>query len=138
MNGQPFRVTLLYWLVLILSAWNGLRLWTALAWRDVLTGFHASEPPILIAISGGVWMLAGLILVWSIWQEKSWGSNLLILVAAGYSIWYWIERLVWKNPHPNWLFAVIVNLAGIIFILINAKLLSREAHERKIENRTVD
>jgi hypothetical protein len=138
MSRPPFRVTLLYWLVLIMSAWNGLRLWTALAWQDVLTEFSASPPPILTAISGGVWMIVGIILVWSIWQKKDWAVNLLVGVAAGYSVWYWVERLTWQNPHPNWAFAVIVNLAGIVFILFNARLLSREAHERKIENRTVD
>ncbi len=138
MNRRPFRVTLLYWLVLTLSAWNGLRLWTALAWQDVLTEFSASPPAIVTAISGGVWMVVGITLVWSIWRKKDWSAYLLVGVAAGYSVWYWVERLAWKNPHPNWLFAVIVNLAGIVFILFNARLLSREAHERKIENRTVD
>jgi len=138
MNKPPFRVTLLTWLVLIMSAWNGLRLWTALAWWKALAEFSASPPPIVTAISGGVWMVFGIILVWGIWQKKPWTANLLVGAAAGYSVWYWIERLVWQNPHPNWLFAVIVNLAGIVFILSNARLLSREAHERKVENRTVD
>jgi hypothetical protein len=138
MNRQPFRVTLLYWLVLTFSAWNGLRLWTALAWREVLNEFSASPPPIVTAISGGVWMFAGIILVWGIWQRKAWTANLLVGSAAGYSLWYWVERLAWQNSHPNWLYAVIVNLAGILFILSNTRLLLREAHERKIENRTVD
>jgi hypothetical protein len=138
MNRQPFRVTLLYWLVLILSAWNGLRLWTALAWWDVLTEFRASQPPILTALSGGVWMLAGLLLAWSIWQKKAWAANLLVGVAAAYSVWYWIERLVWQSPHPNWLFAVIVNLTALIFILFNAKPLARKKNEHKNENRTID
>jgi hypothetical protein len=133
MTSLPLRVTLLYWLVLILSAWNGLRLWTALAWQNVLTEFSASPPPIVTAISGGVWMVVGIILLWSIWQKKVWAAKLLIGTASGYSVWYWVERLTWQNPHPNWLFAVIVNLAGMIFILFNARLLSREAHERKIE-----
>jgi len=124
--------------VLILSAWNGLRLWTALAWQGVLTEFSASPPAIVTAVSGGVWMLAGIVLVWGIWQRKTWAANLLVGVASGYSVWYWVERLAWQSPHPNWAFAVIVNLTGVIFILSNAKLLSREAHEQKIENRTVD
>jgi hypothetical protein len=138
MNKSLFRVTLMYWLVLILSAWNGLRLWTALAWQDVLTEFSASPPPFITAISSGVWLIVGIILLWGIWQKKAWAAHLLIGVASGYSVWYWVERLAWQSPHPNWLFVVIVNLAGILFILFNAKLLSREAHERKIENRTVD
>jgi hypothetical protein len=83
-------------------------------------------------------MIMGFVLFWSIWQKKAWASKLLVGVASGYSIWYWSERLVWQNPHPNWLFAVIVNLAALAFILLTAKSLSREAHERKNENPAID
>ncbi len=41
MSKPPFRVTLLLWLVLFLTAWNALRLWTALAWHNVLNEFSA-------------------------------------------------------------------------------------------------
>jgi uncharacterized membrane protein len=138
MNKFPFRVTLLYWLVLTLTAWNGLRLWTALAWQNTLTEFSASPTPVILAISGAFWVVTGIILLWSIWQRKAWAATLLIGVAAGYTVWYWSERLIWQNPHPNWLFAVIVNLALLIFILFTSKLLAREAHERKNENPKID
>ena len=90
------------------------------------------------ASSGAFWVITGIILVWSILQKKAWATKLLIGAAAGYTVWYWTERFVWQNPHPNWIFAVIVNLAAIIFILFNIKTLSREAYEQKIENPTVD
>jgi len=138
MNRHPLRVTLLQWLVLILSAWNGLRVWTALAWMNVLDEFSASPPPIVAAISGGVWVLVGIVLLWVIGQKKPWAWILLTGAASAYSVWYWVERLAWQSPHPNWLFAVIVNLTGMLFILFNAKLLSREAHERNIENSKID
>jgi hypothetical protein len=138
MNKPPFRVTLLYLLVLTLSAWNGLRLWTSLAWQDVLNEFSASPPPTIIAISGAIWMVAGFMLIWGIWQKKAWAPKLLIGVAAGYSVWYWSERIIWQNPHPNWLYAVIVNLALLVFISFTTKLLTREAHERKNENPKID
>jgi hypothetical protein len=138
MNKFPFRVTLLYWLVLTLTAWNGLRLWTALAWQNTLTEFSASPTPVILAISGAFWVVTGIILLWSIWQRKAWAAILLVGVAAGYTVWYWGERLIWQNPQPNWLFAVIVNLALLIFILFTSKLLAREAHERKNENPKID
>jgi hypothetical protein len=138
MNKLPFRVTLLYILVLTLSAWNGLRLWTVLAWQDILNEFSASPTPIITAISSAIWMVMGIILVWSIWQKKTWASKLLIGAATGYTIWYWSEPLIWQSPHPNWLFAVIVNLALFIFILFNIKSLSREAYEQKFENPTIE
>jgi hypothetical protein len=134
MNKPSLRVTLLLWLVLTLSAWNGLRLWTSLAWHNVLDEFSARPSSTVIAVSGAIWMVTGIILIWGIWQKKAWAANLLIGASAGYSIWYWSERFIWQTPHPNWLFAVIVNLALLVFIQYTTKLLTREAHERKNEN----
>jgi hypothetical protein len=138
MKRPLLRVTLLYILVLTLSTWNGLRLWTSLGWADVLTQFSESPTPAITSMSGASWTITGLILFWSLWLRKRWTAKLLICTAAGYSIWYWSERLIWQIPHPNWLFVVIVNLAGIALILLNVKSLSREAHERENENPAVD
>ena len=137
MSKHPFRVTLLLWLVLILTTWNALRLWTAIAWHNMLNKFSA-QPTTIIAVSGAFWMFTGIVLLWSIWQKKAWAAKLLIGASAGYTVWYWSERLVWESPHPNWLFAVIVNLVLLVFILFVTKSLTREAHEQKIENPTID
>ena len=75
MNKLPFRVTLLYWLVLTLIAWNGLRLWTALAWRDALDEFSAQPIPAIIAISGAIWMVTGVIHSLEHLAEKSLGGE---------------------------------------------------------------
>jgi hypothetical protein len=137
MNRRPFRVTLLLWLVLIVSAWNGLRLSTALLWHNVLNEF-STQPVFIIIASSVIWMFTGIILIWSIWQEKAWAAKLLLGASAGYTVWYWSERFIWQNPHPNWLFVVIVNLGLLAFILFTSKLLAREAHERKDENPKID
>ena len=138
MSKPPFRVTLLLCLVLFLTTWNVLRLWTALAWRNTLNEFSARPTSTMIAISGAFWIIIGMILIWSIWQKKAWAAKLLLGTAAGYSVWYWSERLIWQNPHPNWPFAVIVNLALLVYILFATKSLTREAHERKFENPKID
>lgn len=91
-----------------------------------------------MAASGALWTVTGLILIWGMWRKKAWAVKMFVGVAAGYSVWYWSERLIWQNPHPNWLFAVIVNLVVLIFIPFSINLLSREAHERKNENPTID
>ena len=138
MSKPPFRVTLLLCLVLSMTAWNALRLWTALAWNNVLNEFSAQPISTITAISGALWMVTGIILLWGIWQKKAWAAKLLLGASAGYIVWFWCEQLIWQNPHPNWLFTVIVNLVLMIFILFTTKSLTREAHERKIENPTID
>lgn len=138
MNKPPFRVTLTLWLVLLLTAWNALRLWTALAWQNVLNEFSSQPTSTITAVSGAFWIVAGIILLWSIWQKKAWAAKLLLGTAAGYSVWYWSEILIWQNLHPNWLFNLIVNLVLMIFILFTTKSLMRETHERKNKNPTTE
>jgi hypothetical protein len=138
MNRPPIRVTLLLLLVLTLSAWNALSLWTALVWKNTLDEFSAIPTPMVIAVSSTVWIVTGIVLIWGVWQKKAWAAILLLGASAGYTVWYWSERLLWQTPHPNWLFAVIVNLGLLVFILFTTKLLAREAHERKNENPKID
>ncbi len=129
MNKRSFRVTLLPWLVLTLTIWNAVRIWTSLTWHTVLNEFSSQPSYIVTMISGLVWTFTGLLLLWSIWKKKVWAAKLLIGATAGYTVWYWSERLIWQSPHPNWPFAVIVNLVLLVFILFTTKLLSREAYE---------
>jgi hypothetical protein len=137
-NKLPFRVTLLLWLVLILMAWNALRLWTSLTWYSVLTEFSARPGPLIIASAGLLWVVTGLTLLWGIWQNKKWTAKLFVGSAAGYTIWYWGERLIWQEPRPNWPFAVILNLVVLIFIIFATKSLAREAYEQQPPHQTTE
>ncbi|MBI5839378.1 MAG: hypothetical protein HZB19_04690 [Chloroflexi bacterium] len=138
MSKRPFGVTLSLWLVLFLTVWNGFRLWTAIAWRDVLNEFAVRPGPIITAISGAFWLVTGSILLWGILLKKAWAGKMLIGAAAGYSVWYWSERLVWQEPRQNWPFAVILNLILLVFIFLTTKSLTREAYDRKVENPRVE
>ncbi len=131
MKKLTLRETLLLLLVLSLIMWNSLRLWTALAWQEVLSEFQASPSPAVTAASAAFWIVIGSILFWGLLAKKTWSWKMLLGVAAGYSVWYWIERLVWHQPHPNGTFAVVVNLLALAIILFNKNSLSREAYERK-------
>ncbi len=135
---RPIPVTLTLWVVLIIMAWNILRTWTSIAWSGVLIEFSASIAPATSAIIGGIWVVIGFILYWGIWRGKAWAGKMLLGTAAGYTVWYWSERLFIQNPRPNVIFAVIVNLGLLILILFATKSLSREAYERKIENPKVE
>lgn len=127
MNRWPFRVTLSVWLVLFLTAWNALCLWTAIGWRDVLVEYSAKPAPIVTALSGAFWFITGIILLWGMLWEKAWAGKMLIGAAGGYSAWYWIERVVWQEPRPNWPFAVILNVVVLVLIFFTTKSLTSTA-----------
>lgn len=134
MSRRPFRVTLTLWLVLFLTAWNGLRLWTAIAWREVLVEFSAKPSPSISSISGAVWFVIGCLILWKVIQGSAAAWNTLLWAAAGYSVWYWTERLLWQEPRPNWPFAVALNLVLMILVVSVKRSMTREAYERKDED----
>lgn len=134
MAKRPFSVTLSIWLVLILTTWNALRLWTSIAWRDVLVEYPLRMPPAASAVAGGLWFIIGGILAWGLWRDKMWTAKWLRIAALCYSAWYWSERLVWENPQPNSTFAAAATLACLTLIFIATKSMSREAYERNTEN----
>lgn len=131
MSKLPLSATLCVWLVLMVTAWNGLRLWTALAWQKTLVEFSTNPGPVYVAVSGAVWVVVGLTLAWSLMLGKARAGKMLVGAAAVYTVWYWSERLIWQAPHPNWPFAIIVNLILLVFIFFTNKSLTREAYERK-------
>jgi hypothetical protein len=131
---RPFPVTLTLGVVLILSTWNALRAWTSISWSGVLAEFSVRVAPAVGAVIGMVWALVGILIYWGIWQKKAWAGKMLLGTAAGYTVWYWSERLFLQDPRPNLVFAVIINLGLLVVIFYATKSLSREAYERDIEN----
>ena len=103
---RPFGVTLFLWMVLCLSAWGLLRLLATLRWWDVLSEFGASLSPPYLAITGALWMVAGIVLVWSIWAGKRWAYLALPLSVFLWLVEYWLERIFFQDPRANLAFMV--------------------------------
>jgi hypothetical protein len=138
---RPFGVTLFLWLVLILSAWGAIRLFAALRWWDVLHEFDARLSPLYLSITGAGWVIAGGVLLWSMWSGKAW-ARWAIPVSIG--IWlleYWIERLFFQSPRANLPFALIASALLLILtiaITINRNtknfFMKSEEHEQPNED----
>ena len=140
-SQRPFSVTLLLWMVLSLSAWGAIRLFAAWRWWDVLYEFKASLGPLYLSITGAIWGIAGVVLLWSIWSGKAW-SRMAIL--ASVLLWlaeYWIERLFFQVPRANLPFALI--LSALLLAVTFATILNRntkyfftksEEHEQSNEH----
>jgi len=119
MRDKPsLHATPLLLVVLSLTAWHAIRLRTAVAWYDVLQEFAPSPGPIYTAMSGASWLVIGSILLWSIWQNKAWTAQMLFWAAAGYTVWYWTDRLVFQAPRANWSFMLLLNIVLLVYILV--------------------
>jgi hypothetical protein len=111
---RPGNITVLSFFVFFFAAWNGLRLGEAIYYWKTLAEFDAY--PLYIAISGGVWLIVGLFLVWSMWQGKVWGRKAALCAAASFTIWYWFDRSVLQEIHANWPFVLVVNMIFLLFM----------------------
>ena len=115
---RPFSVTILLWLVLSLTAWSGLRLVTAIQWWNTILEFEASSGPFYIAVSGGAWLFVGIALLWGIWRKKAWTRYALLGTGAGFTVWYWCDRLLLQAPNENWLFVLGATVLLLVIFMI--------------------
>jgi hypothetical protein len=124
--NRPVSVTLTMWLVLILSIWNLIKVWTSLAWRDVLVEFSVKAMPEIIAVISIIWAITGFILIWGMLQKRAWSKKVLVGTALSYTVWFWSERFIWQNPQTNTGFTILINLVIVIIIYFA----TREAYEQ--------
>jgi hypothetical protein len=133
---RPFGVTILLWLVLSLTAWSSLRLYSAIQWWDVLLEFASPPGPWYIAISGGIWLIASLALLWGLWQATAWIRYAFLGAGASFTVWYWSDRFLFQISNTNWLFALVTNILLLIILSVcvfvpstKTFLSKREAHD---------
>ena len=131
---RPFCLIILMLLALSVSASNGLRLCESVFFWKTLKEYGVY--PLFISISGGVWLIIGLFLVWGLWGGKVWGRIAAICGTAGYTTWYWLDRVILQKPHSNWVFSVVTNiilLVMVLFILFSKRTrryFKRDVYER--------
>jgi len=134
-RDRPVRITILSIFIFCFAAWNGLRLGEAIYFWKTIAEFNAS--PLYISISGAAWLITGLLLFWGLWQGKAWGWVAAISGTAGYTIWYWLDRLILQEHHANWPFVLIsqiIYLPIIYSILLSPRTkryFKRGVDERK-------
>ena len=115
---RPFSVTILLWLVLSLTAWSGLRLATAILWWKTLLEFATPPGPLYIAISGGIWLIASISLLWGMWRATTWIRYALLGAGASFAVWYWCDRLLLQSLRSNLPFALGATLLLLLIVMI--------------------
>jgi hypothetical protein len=132
------RLTLAGLFILTAALWNGLRMEQALLFGKTLAEYHLRLGPAYVAVSGGLWLVTGLILFLGLWTGQRWSRIAAIVAVCVYTAWYWFDRLVAQVLHINWPFALtatVVILVLILFALGSPKMAwffrQKEAYERQ-------
>ncbi len=97
------------WLVLIITAWNMVRLVTSVAWQKTLETFAPYPGPLYIGITGAIWTLLGLFLLWGFIRGARWTRVGFLTGGVVYSAWVWADRLfIQTQLRANWPFDLLV------------------------------
>jgi hypothetical protein len=130
---RPLGVTLFLWMVLTLSGFGFLRLYGALGWRDVLREFRSSLSPLYLSITGAGWVLAGAVLLWSIWTGRRWAYPAVPLSIAVWLVEYWIERIFFEAPRANLPFMIVISILLLVITVACAQNQKTKNFLRKSE-----
>jgi hypothetical protein len=74
--------------------------------------------PLYLVMSGLIWAVSGIIVIWGLWRGLYWVTWLIYLASLTYSIYYWIDRL-WISSDPNlsnWPFMAGLNTICLLLI----------------------
>lgn len=140
-HKRPLNVTLFIGLVLSLTVWQIARIAASILWRDTLEKYASYPGPLYIGISGAVWALTGIFLLWSILRGERWTRPALLIASGLYAAWVWADRLfVQAQMRANWPFALMVTIfllvyaAAVVLHPRNQIYFEREAYERESQN----
>jgi uncharacterized membrane protein YuzA (DUF378 family) len=114
---RPLSVTLLTWVVLIITALNWLRLIEVTRRWTFLQSLSPALPTLYLAITGLIWGLLGVVLVWGLFLGRSWSPKLMQITGALYAAYYWFDRFVMADPSAissRWPFAL--GLTSILLV----------------------
>ena len=116
---RPFSVTIIIWLVLIIAVSNLIRLARTICQWDFLLGLIDIHPVYLI-ITGLVWGIFGLVLVWGLVKAHRWSYSMVRWGAVLYIIYIWVDRLFISSPtirSTNNLFVSIVSMLVLAWVV---------------------
>lgn len=115
--SRPFSVTLLVLGVLIIAIVNGIRFILAISQWEFLNDILPISP-IYLVLSGLVWSLILLPLVWGLWRGYSWAPRLTMISSLAYTLYYWLDRLFLTTNYggQNWPFVIVFNIILLISI----------------------
>ena len=88
-------------------------------------------------------MIAGIVLLWSIYAGKSWAYLALPLSIFIWLAEYWLERIFFQDPRANlsFMIAVTIAISALTLVITNNRktkefLLKSEEHEQPDQDPT--
>jgi hypothetical protein len=112
----PLTITLMTCLVLSTTAWNIVRVLTAVFWRQALESYAPRPGPFYIGFTGLVWVVTGGLVAWSLMRRSWWALNALRLAGTSYAVWIWLDRsMVQSGLGYDWILPLAATVALLAY-----------------------
>lgn len=141
MIKPPVPVTLIALTVLTITTWNGLRLYETISNWEILQNYNSQPGPLIMSVISLVWILIGLVAIFGLFIGKSSWLLFIKLATILFTLWYWVDRLLFQKTLITHLFPIVLTGFMLLFvsILINHRYTQyyfkqRETHDRKLQN----
>jgi len=85
-----------------------------------LDEFGARLSSLYLSITGVVWIVAGLVLLWALFSGKMWARLAIPLAILLWITEYWVERLFFESARANFFFALIASMILLVVTFISA------------------
>jgi len=122
---HPISVTIVAVFVLFITAWNGIRIFGAVAEWTTLAVFNAN--PVYIFASGLAWVIAGLALYESLVNGRRFARQAGLILSVLYMTWYWLDRwFMQANPAGNAGFSAVAST--VMLVIFNILLYWPSSH----------
>lgn len=119
---RPHSVTILALGVLIITVFFGVRVNQALRLQDFIQDLAPSVSPAYLVLTGLVFSLAGLPVIFGLWTGKHWAISAAKRFFVALVVYYWLDTIffvVSDSVRGNWPFALgatFVLSAGVYWI----------------------
>jgi hypothetical protein len=139
---RPIRITLIMMGVMYLVLLFFTRLYLTIDQWEYLTTSSSVVSPRYLAITGLIWGIVGISIVYGLWFRKRWAPILTRITSLIYLLYYWFDRLfLSKDPlkassQPFAIGASVVIISAILwtFTRQNSHTFFGEIHDREIKN----
>jgi hypothetical protein len=122
----PLSVTMLVLTVLIFATWNGLRLYETILNWEILRKYNSQPGPLYLSVLSMVWLLVSLIVLIGLLKGNSRWLLLIKLTTFLFTIWYWVDRLLFQKTQISYLFPVV--FTGFMLLFVSTLLNHRHTH----------
>lgn len=122
----PLSVTMLVLTVLIFATWNGLRLYESILNWEILRKYNSQPGPLYLSVLSMVWLLVSLIVLIGLLKGNSRWLLLIKFTTFLFTIWYWVDRLLFQKTQISYLFPVV--FTGFMILFVSTLLNHRHTH----------